>query len=190
LLQEGHAHPTARHVAERAGVSLRLVFHHFEDMETLLEAAVAVQAERHWQKLEIVAPEADLQERVSATVSQRARLFEAVAPVRRAAGSAAGSSPTLARQLDSSRSMLRRRLRNTFSAELSMQINGSPCSARDRLDALEVAASFETWDQLRRQSGRSIQATCQIVEHLVLGALGQVETGSLETGNTPQQQMH
>ena len=124
LLQEGVARPTARQVAERAGVSLRLVFHHFEDMESLLESAVDVQVERHWKSLDVVSSEGDLRERVKATVNQRARLFNAIAPVRRAAAQAAGSSPTLARQLDSSRSLLRSRLRQTFSPELSMQIDG------------------------------------------------------------------
>lgn len=174
LLQEGVAGPTARQVAERAGVSLRLVFHHFEDMESLLESAVSVQVERHWQNLEAVNPEGTLRERVSATVSQRARLFDAIAPVRRAAGQASATSPTLARQLDVSRAWLRSRLRDTFSRELSMQIAGSPSDERDVLSALEAATSFETWDQLRRTGGRSSAATCQIVEHLVLGALGEL----------------
>ena len=35
LLREGDTEPTARAVAERAGVSLRLVFHHFADMDEL-----------------------------------------------------------------------------------------------------------------------------------------------------------
>ena len=153
-------------------MSLRLVFHHFEDMESLLESAVSVQVERHWQKLEAITPDSTLHERVTATVNQRARLFEAIAPVRRAAGRASGSSPTLARQLNASRALLRSRLRDTFSTELSAQIDGSPCQEREVLDALEVATSFETWDQLRRQTGRSAAATCQVIEHLVLGALG------------------
>jgi hypothetical protein len=112
---------------------------------------------------------------VTATVNQRARLFDAIAPVRRAAAHASDSSPTLARQLDSSRSMLRSRLRQTFSPELSMQIDGSSPTVRELLDALEVATSFETWDQLRRVAGRSTSATCQIVEHLLLSVLGRAQ---------------
>jgi AcrR family transcriptional regulator len=189
LLEDGVTRPTARQVAERAGVSLRLVFHHFEDMESLLESAVSVQVERHWQNLEVVSPEGDLRERAKATVDQRARLFDAIAPVRRAAAHASGSSPTLARQLDSSRSMLRSRLRQTFSPELSMQIDGSsPTSSsptsRELLDALEVATSFETWDQLRRQAGRSTSATCQVVEHLLLSVLGHAQPSEQKPSTT------
>ena len=32
LLGEGDLRPTAARIAERAGVSLRIVFHHFEDL--------------------------------------------------------------------------------------------------------------------------------------------------------------
>src|SRR5579871_2207866 len=46
LLQEGDLKPTAERVAERAGVSLRLVFHHFADLESLYAAAADRQFER------------------------------------------------------------------------------------------------------------------------------------------------
>ena len=172
LLHEGVERPTARQLAEHAGVSLRLVFHHFDDMETVLQSAVAIQVERHWARLEAVAPDGDLAHRVGATVRERARLYDAIAPVRRAAGLAAGRSPTLARQLEASRRMLRSQLRHTFSRELEAYEYGRTAAAeRDLLDALDVATSFETWDQLRRQTGRSAAAARHVVERLVAGAL-------------------
>jgi TetR/AcrR family transcriptional regulator, regulator of autoinduction and epiphytic fitness len=184
LLQDGTARPTARQVADRAGVSQRLVFHHFEDMESLLEAAVSVQVERHWQKLGPIGPQGDLHQRVTETVSQRASLFEAIAPVRRAAAHSAGRSPTLARQLELSRVLLRAKLRDTFSSELSIQAEPSTCGESETLDALEVAASFETWDQLRNQSGRSVAASRRIMEHLLLGVLGQPRRSETTTHRT------
>ena len=172
LLEHGVERPTARQVAERAGVSLRLVFHHFEDMESVLQSAVAIQVERHWKKLDAVGPEGDLAKRVRETVRRRAQLFEAIAPVRRAAGLAADRSPTLARQLETSRRMLRSQLRHTFSGELTACESGrSAAKGRELLDALEVSTSFETWDHLRRQSGRSVTAARQVVEHLVSSVL-------------------
>jgi len=171
LLHKGVERPTARQLAEHAGVSLRLVFHHFEDMETVLQSAVAIQVERHWAKLEAVAPDGDLAHRVRATVRERARLYEAIAPVRRAAGLAAGRSPTLARELETSRRMLRSQLRHTFSRELEAYEYGRVATERDLLDALDVATSFETWDQLRRRTGRSATAARHVVEQLVAGAL-------------------
>src|SRR5208282_909869 len=35
LLGEGDLRPTAARIADRAGVSLRLVFHHFDDLEAI-----------------------------------------------------------------------------------------------------------------------------------------------------------
>src|SRR5438477_2779518 len=43
LIEEGNLKPTAPQIAERAGVSLRLVFHHFRDLDDLFITA----AERH-----------------------------------------------------------------------------------------------------------------------------------------------
>ena len=181
LLEQGVVRPTARQVAERAGVSLRLVFHHFEDMESLLESAVSVQVERHWGRLESVRADGDLHDRVIATVDQRARLFEAIAPVRRAAGQASEISPTLARQLESSRSKLRSQLCGTFAAELSGYARSSNDLAQCVLDALEVATSFETWDQLRRLSGRSTAEARRSVVRLAMGALDHIEHASRTT---------
>ena len=99
-----------------------------------------------------MSPSGALSERVRSTVKQRARLFEGIAPVRRAAAQSSEMSPTLARRLESSRVLLRGRLSETFSKELARQDK----SCDHVLDALEVAMSFETWDQLRRLSGRSV----------------------------------
>jgi hypothetical protein len=142
-------------------------------MESLLESAVSVQAERHWDSLDAVSPSGELSERMHSTVKQRARLFEGIAPVRRAAAQSSEISPTLARQLESSRTLLRARLSETFSKELSRQDK----SCDHVLDALEVAMSFETWDQLRRMSGRSVHEASAIVSHLAMGALGEFGTG-------------
>jgi AcrR family transcriptional regulator len=48
LLEDGNADPTAKQIASRAGVSLRLVFHHFDDLDDLYRSVAAMQAERHW----------------------------------------------------------------------------------------------------------------------------------------------
>ncbi len=171
LLHEGVKRPTARQLAERAGVSLRLVFHHFEDMESILRSAVEIQVKRHWQKLEPVAPDGHLADRVKDTVRGRGQLYEAIAPVRRAAGLAAGRSQTLARELEAARRMLRSQLRHTFSPEIAAHGSDTAAVQRDVLDVLEVATSFETWDHLRTQSGRSAAATRRVVERLVTGVL-------------------
>ena len=46
LLGEGDLRPTAARIAERAGVSLRLVFHHFDDVDAIYNELADRQAER------------------------------------------------------------------------------------------------------------------------------------------------
>lgn len=147
LLEEGVHEPTARAVAARAGVSPRLVFHHFADKEEVLRAAVAVQSERHWSRLAAVDPALSRPERVRRLVRQRSNLFEAIGPVRGAALQMQRMSAVLSDELHHSRRSLRRQLAQTFGPELD-----HVAERRGRLlDALEVAAGFETWQQLRQR---------------------------------------
>lgn len=144
LLEEGSPQPSAREIAERAGVSLRLVFHHFEDMEQVLRQAVAVQVERHWGRLQPVSASMPFDERIERLVRQREVLYEAIAPVRRAAARTEQVSPTIAAELARARRQLRQGLETAFSAELA-----SGPARKELLDALEAACSWETWDLLR-----------------------------------------
>jgi AcrR family transcriptional regulator len=169
LLETGAIQPTATQVAEQAGVSRRLVFHHFEDMESVLKAAVSVQVKRHWKDLGPIPPDGTLRDRVMATVRRRADLYEAIAPVRRAAARAASSSPTLTEQLEFARRTLRSQLHHTFGKELSKDANEA--RRDDMLDALEVSTSFETWDHLRRQTGLSVHRASAVMERLAIGVV-------------------
>ena len=167
LIEEGETSPTARRIAERAGVSLRLVFHHFEDVEALFKEAVAVQGERHWRRIRAVPPDSDLRSRVRLVVRSRCDLYEQVAPVRRVAANVGRSSPTISAQLTRSRELLRRQLSDSFVQELRRHRGGS---RRRLLDAVDAATSFETWDSLR-SIGRSSTETQRVIELLVHCAL-------------------
>src|SRR5450432_3506556 len=85
LYEDGELAPTAAEIAQRAGVAVRSVYGHFGDVETL----AAEVSERQWhvhRRLMDAEPIAGtLAERVDELVGRRAALFEAVAPVRRAA---------------------------------------------------------------------------------------------------------
>lgn len=162
LLEEGDPQPTARRIADRAGVSLRIVFHHFEDLESLLGAAVDIQRTRHWRRLDPVDPNSPLPARIAGVVRQRAGVFEAVSPVRRAAQTYEVNSPTVAAQLGRLRAALRAQLDATFAPELAALARPA---ARVALDALDVALSWETWDQLRTL-GRTPAASRRTMETL------------------------
>jgi AcrR family transcriptional regulator len=167
LLEEGDPRPTARRIAERAGVSLRLVFHHFDDIESILRAAVEIQQERHWRHVQPVAPTLPVADRVARVVRQRVAVFQSVAAVRRSAEFLQHQSPTVASELNRGRQWLRSQLRATFAPELGRR---RPADAQVLLDSLEVTTSWETWEQLQRL-GRPASACRRTMELLTLAAL-------------------
>jgi AcrR family transcriptional regulator len=156
LLDEGHVDPTAQQVADRAGVSLRTVFHHFQSMEVVFTECWKLQMERQWSegRLPRVPPGGPLAERIHQAVERRVHLFERIAGPRRAAMHRAPESPILAKGLHESAAGLRRLLAETFSPELEADPDPEVL-----LDALDGACSFEAWDRLRRDGARSAPAT-------------------------------
>lgn len=142
LLNAGVVRPTAQQVAERSGVSLRSIFRIFDDVETLHAAAAAEQLARVRHLFVDVAAVGTVEQRVDEIIELNARLYESVAPVRRAALRTAPESPPLRDQLGKLRTWMRTEIDRVFAVELR---NGPPTAAA----ALEVLFSFEAWDQLR-----------------------------------------
>ncbi len=164
LIAEGDPQPSARNVAQRAGVSLRTVFQHFNDVDTLYGAVAQRQVERLWSKLEpLPASDEPLTTRVDAVVAQRVELFETIGPVRRAAVSMNSASPALARGVARSEAFLRRQVAEIFAPELA----GDP----DRTAAADFACSFEAWEGLRRSSRRSVATASRVMRVLLLAVL-------------------
>ena len=85
LLHENDRRPTVDEIAERSGVSVRSVFRHFDDTESLLAAAVQTHADQNAGLWDLPVIEGTLEERVQHLVEYRARLYETISPVRRAA---------------------------------------------------------------------------------------------------------
>lgn len=160
--------PTARAVAERAGVSVRLVFHHFEDMDALYRRVAELQLEENWHAVRDVPPDLALRSRIERTVRERAKLFEAIGPVRRAAVTLASRSDAFVIAIEESDRMLRDWVTETFAPELRAAGRGR----RELLAAIDVAASWETWDRLRRASGLSGAAAARVVTRTLEALLG------------------
>src|SRR3546814_15808070 len=86
LIDEGDLRPTAPRVAERAGVSVRSVFQHFDDLESLHAAVAERLVERVAVLVVPIDPAGPLDDRLTRFVHQRVLLPDAVSPIRRAAG--------------------------------------------------------------------------------------------------------
>ena len=146
---DGALRPSVPEVAARAGVSVRSVHNHFADLEALR----AEVAQRQWQRFaSIIGPAATVEE----FVDQRATLYEAVTPVRRAALVAIHDSPTIAQTLARVDRLMRRHVEMTF-----------PGVAPETLDALDLVASWDTWNRLRVAQGCSVARARHVVEGLI-----------------------
>lgn len=147
LAQKGALRPTAREVAEQAGVSERAVFRHFRDLETLMAEAARLQIERVGKVLPPPAPrQGTLEVRLEAFAARWCQLNDRVTPVRRVALLYEPFSGEVARRLGWIRGVRRIEIERTFGAELS------PLSDDDRREvvaALSAASSWATWNELR-----------------------------------------
>ncbi|MGQ0805351.1 MAG: TetR/AcrR family transcriptional regulator [Actinomycetota bacterium] len=157
LYRAGVLRPTAQQVAERAGVAPRSVYHHFADMEGLVAEVSARQGREFGHLMEAPDVDGPLERRVDALVARRAELFEAVAPVRRAALLEAHRSPTVRRNLGALSRRLRAQLETLFAPELRGRTRAQ------MLDALDLLTSWEAWDRLRTQQGLDVTGARRVL---------------------------
>jgi AcrR family transcriptional regulator len=164
LLEEGELQPTAAAIAERAGVSLRSVFQHFEDLETLYGAVADAQLERLSGFIARESGVGSLDERIDAFVERRATLLEMITPVRRAALLREPFSEELARRLRWAHDIARQEVQRTFLPELKQRPS---TDANGILVALDVATNWSGWDTLRRLNGLSIADSKRVMARTI-----------------------
>jgi TetR/AcrR family transcriptional regulator, regulator of autoinduction and epiphytic fitness len=146
LICEGNPRPTARQIADRANISLRSVYVHFDDLEDLFLAVAQRQMATIAKVVTPIDTDAPLADRIDAMCTMRARIFEDVGPVRRAAELQAPFSPTLSGLLTGVRKTSREGLATVFAPELA----ALPADTRARrIAALDAVLSGESWDLLR-----------------------------------------
>jgi AcrR family transcriptional regulator len=167
LLNEGNPRPTAREIAQQAGVSLRSVYVHFDDLEDLFLAAAARHLERILPLLQEVPAGGPLANRLSAFTDRQARLLEAVGPVQLAANLQEPFSPTIAGLRVHVRTRTHAELERVFGPELDLR--AEPCRRR-LLVALELASSSNAW-HLSRHLERFDEDEARVAMRETLAAL-------------------
>jgi AcrR family transcriptional regulator len=149
LLREGDPEPTARAVARRAGVSLRLVFHHFAELDDLYAYVAALEFRRQWSDMPRLSPKLTLGTRIERIVAHRAALFEDISPVRRALARRSVSARDVAMALTSADALLEENLIATFAPELAAM----PEAVRaEHLHGMDTVTSWEAWERMRQSS--------------------------------------
>jgi TetR/AcrR family transcriptional regulator, regulator of autoinduction and epiphytic fitness len=168
LLNQGVERPTAAQIAERAGVSLRLVFHHFDDLEAIYASAGDLQIERVRTLSKPVDSALPFEERVATFLKTRARVFEYVSPVRRASLRREASSPEISRRMRVAHQLARDQTLHAFASEIA----GAPAGQRAEVAAaLDGVTSWEMWEFLRTRSELSVRQASRIVARMVRATL-------------------
>jgi len=169
LIESGNASPTAQDIAERSGISVRTVFRLTENIESLHAAVVTRQIERTAHLYVSLPTSGTVTSRVRALVKNRSTIFEAIAPVRRVGDRLVDTSPKIADALQMHHLVLRMQVQELFAGELKAMARGRRATV---LDAVDVAVSWETWDQLRRLKELSVADAVRVMNLLVTAALG------------------
>ena len=152
LVEEGDLRPTAPRIAERAGVSVRSVFQHFDDLPALHTAVVQRVGERLASLVVPIDVARPLDDRIDAFARHRSALLEAVTPFRRAAAVHGPFAPEIRQAVAEGAAFLRSEVEVAFGPELARTPAGT---RRELLDALAASSSWALWDALRTEAGDS-----------------------------------
>lgn len=167
LVEEGDLEPTAPRVAERAGVSVRSVFQHFDDREGLFAAVGDRVLENLLGLVMHVDPTIDFERRVPIVVRQRTALLEAITPIRRAVAVNAWDSVEVSNRLALGHAYLRLEIESAFARELL----AAGDERSEVLNALDTVLSWSTWEQLRTTVGLEVEAAAAVVDRLCRATL-------------------
>ena len=141
LVGEGDLRPSAQRVADRAGVGIRTVFRHFDEMDRLYAEMNARLRERIAPLLAGRSPSGGLSKRARDMVETRCDAYERMGPFKRSANLHRQNSDYLQK---THRSLVRD-LRMDLHRWIP-ELEGAPVGLQN---AMEVAVSFEVWDRLR-----------------------------------------
>jgi AcrR family transcriptional regulator len=134
--------PSVAEVAARARVGERTVFRQFNDLETLARSV----HERLFPEVMALGrpslPSGELEADLRSLVARRARVFEHVAPFRRASRGHRQCSPFMSEQDTAMATLMRASVESVVIPHLEPE-------NRDLVEVIDVLLSFESWDRLR-----------------------------------------
>ena len=148
LIDNGNFVPTARQIAEEAGIGLRSFFRHFDDMEALMDTID--QHMRGYYEPLFVRPFKDgtLEERIEDIVIDRSEAYERLKKIMMTSQAQLWRSEVVQKNYARNQKGLRKHLEKWL-PELKSQ---NPANR----EAAHAAASFENWHRLRQHQGLNL----------------------------------
>lgn len=173
LAGETGAIPKAADVAERAGLSVRSLFQHFNDLEELRSAVVETRCQQALDHVlverEIVDLSQPVEQRVETILRSRVGLWEMLEPLRQTLLLREGldESAHVRDLLEELRIAVRSHLQLYFAAELhALQLDDDLV-----LTSFQLSTSAACWDNLRLVHGYDVDTTIAIMRHMALSVL-------------------
>jgi TetR/AcrR family transcriptional regulator, regulator of autoinduction and epiphytic fitness len=176
LYREGNLTPSADTIAARAGISVRSLFRYFDDVDALVQTAVASQLTHLAPLVAVkVPPDLPFDERVQRFVAARVRTLEGVGEVGRVARYLAPIQQRVLEGLTQVRAALRDQLTTTFAPELAALPDDrrAPAAA-----AADVVTSWEAYDLLRHDQRLSKAKAAGVMRGALVALLRPDEVGS------------
>ena len=167
IIEETSEAPTVVGVARRADVSVRSVFQHFGDVQSLFVTVVDSIGEG----ITVIRPQLanhPLDVRIDALIQAFVQVFDKIVPMRVAAGQFVGHPALLERGL-----VLRQQLRDATIEIFAPEMAHLDATAREQLiDAIGAALSLDAWIVLRRRDGLSVERAVGIWRLTLTALLG------------------
>jgi AcrR family transcriptional regulator len=155
LVDQGEVTPTAEMVAEQAGVSLRTVFRHFDEMENLFLEIADTILRRAQDYIGLPFATERWPDLLPELVDRRAEFYEAVSRFKSALDYHRRRSPALAE----AHAQVAELSRNVLLSRIPPESMPEPA----RLEALVLLVSIETWQRLRLTQRLSVTEAKAVV---------------------------
>jgi TetR/AcrR family transcriptional regulator of autoinduction and epiphytic fitness len=169
LMREGLPAPTARQTAVRAGLSVRVIYKHFPDLSLLRSAAIgSIEALSTTffgdHPVRSLGPEEALRD----FIRKQTKMFETIAPFRRATAMIENRDPMVATVMTRVRAAAVREIATALGTALDPL---SSTERRELLIALHTVCAWPSWETLRTHHRLSVPAARRILERIALRVL-------------------
>lgn len=161
LIDQGLLVPTAKQIADKAGVGIRSFFRHFDDMEALFAAADAHARDNVMNLFPRGDGHGDVAERISAFLDNQAEAYEHLRNIILSTQAQLWRSPTLRQSYARDQAKLRDIIVSWF-PELAGQ-------APALIEGLDALASFDMWHRLRHHQKLGVRESKDILAALMAG---------------------
>lgn len=153
MISESGTAPTVVGVAKRADVSVRSVFQHFGDVESLF-VTVFDSVREGAIRLQPPSGEAPLPARIDVVIDHLSEMFDKVVPLRIAAGQFGDTNQALVERRESARKDVAAFVRQAFAPEFA---DLDESAKAELVAAFEAVLSVDAWIMLRRGSGLAFE---------------------------------